>query len=210
MARSRRHRAIVRLSVNLVVTLSLALAACGEEPQHGQAQRIALDAVQQAGEQPLRSPVTTDAAWRVDANGNTIRFGTTEDAPMLSLACDLSARPQAITLIRHVPSKPGQSALFPVIGNGRISRFLADAKLNEGEWRWEATLTAADEQLDVFAGSRDVEATLPGGGTLVIAGSTIPAQFLAWCRAGGKGTDAAADATAPVDAGVATSAPPVR
>ena len=33
--------------------------------------------------------------------------------------------------------------MFPVIGNGTISRFKADAALEDGEWRWQATVPAA-------------------------------------------------------------------
>ena len=166
--------------------LAALLAACSAEPAPEQTQRISMEAARQNSAQPIPSPDTSEALWRVDANGHTIRFGVVEDGPMLSLACDLSAKPEQIRVIRHVQGKPGQTALFPVIGNGRISRFLVDARLNEGEWRWEGSLPAADEQLEVFAGPRDVEATLPGGGTLLIGGSSIPGEFVNWCRAGGK------------------------
>jgi hypothetical protein len=46
-------------------------------------------------------------------------------------------------------------------------------------------LPASDPSLDVFTGPRELEATLPGGGSLLIAGSRIPASFVTWCRAGG-------------------------
>jgi len=77
-------------------------------------------------------------------------------------------------------------ALFPVLGNGMISRFQIDAVLHDGEWRWEGTLPAADPQLEVFTGPRELQATLPGGGSLVIEGSRIPGEFVEWCRAGGR------------------------
>jgi len=73
-----------------------------------------------------------------------------------------------------------------VIGNGMISRFKVDATLTDREWRWEGALPAADSQLDVFTGPREIEATLPGGGSLLIEGSRIPGEFVSWCRAGGK------------------------
>ena len=40
-------------------------------------------------------------------------------------------------------------------------------------------------ELDVFTGQRNIEATLPGSGTLKIAGSSLPREFLQWCRLGG-------------------------
>ena len=81
---------------------------------------------------------------------------------------------------------PGQTALFPIYGNGVRSRFLADATLADEEWRWEARLPASSPQLDVFAGPRQLIATLPGKGMLEIEGSRIPGEFVEWCRAGGR------------------------
>jgi hypothetical protein len=89
-----------------------------------------------------------------------------------------------LEIIRHVPARPGQQALFPVLGAGPISRFKLDAALANGEWRWQGSLPAGDPQLDVFTTSGSIEATLPGGGTLLIGGSRIPGEFVRWCRQG--------------------------
>jgi hypothetical protein len=47
-------------------------------------------------------------------------------------------------------------------------------------------LPASDPQLDVFTGPGELQATLPGGGTLLIEGSRVPGEFVTWCRAGGR------------------------
>ncbi len=60
------------------------------------------------------------------------------------------------------------------------------ARREGNEWRWEAHVPAADPQLDIFEGTRELTATLPGRGMLEIAGSRIPGEFVAWCRAGGE------------------------
>jgi hypothetical protein len=39
----------------------------------------------------------------------------------------------------------------------------------------------------VFEDAQSLEATLPGGGTLKIAASGVPGEFLQWCRARGQG-----------------------
>ena len=65
--------------------------------------------------------------------------------------------PVTLTVIRHVPARPGQKALFPVLGNGTISRFKVDAALSDGEWRWEGALPASDSQFDVFAGTAELD-----------------------------------------------------
>ncbi|RJY07963.1 hypothetical protein D6201_00075 [Aurantiacibacter aquimixticola] len=162
------------------------LAACGQQQSaEAQPESMALD---DTGPPPARgdaSPDTSDASWRVAEDGQSIRFGDGDEAPLLSLKCDLSGDPQQFSIVRHADALPGQSALFPFVGNGMRSRFFADAVLSDGEWRWEAKLPADDPQLDIFEGNRRLTATLPGRGMLEISGSRIPGEFLAWCRSGG-------------------------
>jgi hypothetical protein len=176
--------------ISRVPLLSLAcaaLAACGDEPEAPmQAQRVSFDEARARVAEPLPSPDTRAATWSVSGDRRAIDFGPPGGAPLLTLACNLRETPATLTLVRHVPSRPGQKALLPVIGNGTISRFKVDAALSEGEWRWEGRFPATDPQLDVFTGPRELEATLPGGGTLQIAGSRIPGEFVNWCRAGGR------------------------
>ena len=163
------------------------LAACGDgadapvEPQ-----RISLDEARAKVAEPLPSPDTEGAAWTVTDNGQAIDFGQAGAEPFLTLACDLRAAPATLTIIRHVEARPGPKALFPVLGNGMVSRFKVDAALDEGEWRWEGEFQASDPQFDVFTGPLELQATLPGGGSLLIAGSRIPGEFVKWCRAGGR------------------------
>jgi len=170
-----------------LLSLTLLLAACGEGGDAPvQAQRISLEDARAKVAEPLLSPDTEGAGWTVSADQQAIAFARPGAGPFLTLACDLRKAPATLTIVRHVPTRPGQKALFPVIGNGSISRFKVDAALSEGEWRWEGDLPASDSQFDVFAGTGELEATLPGGGTLLIEGSRIPGEFVTWCRAGGQ------------------------
>ncbi len=171
--------------VPLAPTLLL-LAGCGDAAPQRPA-RISLDEVRQQSEEPLASPDTAKAAWIVRGDGQAVDFGAKAAAPLLSLECDLRGAPVSVAVVRHAPARPGLTALFPVLGNGGIERFKVDAGLVDGEWRWQAVLPAQDPQLDVFVGQADLEATLPGGGTLAIEGSRVPGEFVTWCRAGGKG-----------------------
>lgn len=167
--------------------LPLLLAACGQSEQAPvQAQRFSLDAARHVPAAPTRSPDTKGDAWSVSGSGQAIDFGPPGGAPLLTLACELRQPPARLRIVRHVQAGPGQKALFPVMGNGTISRFKLDAALHDGEWRWEGALPAGDPLLDVFTGPRELEATLPGGGTLLIDGSRIPGEFVNWCRAGGR------------------------
>ncbi|MXO71235.1 hypothetical protein [Alteraurantiacibacter buctensis] len=168
------------------MTLALLLAACGE--QGGPVQRVDL---QDSGTVlPVvlpRSPDTSQALWLPSADRQALVYGNRGAAPLLTLACAARTTPPRLTIIRHAPALPGQTALFPVIGNGERSRFPVDAREVAGEWRWQVALPADDARWNVFAGSRQLLATLPGGGTLDIAGSRMPGAFLEWCRAGGTG-----------------------
>ncbi|WAT17783.1 hypothetical protein OZN62_12835 [Aurantiacibacter sp. MUD11] len=170
----------------LPAILLLSLAACDRQPavpQEG-VQRVALDeAARETMAEP--SPDTSGARWSVAGDGQAIAFGYVEEEPFLTLACEVEADPPEMVIIRHATALPGQGALFPVLGNGMSSRFLVDATLGEGGWHWEARLPAEDPQLEVFEGTRDLIATLPGRGTLEIGGSRIPGEFVEWCRAGG-------------------------
>ena len=170
------------------IALCALLAACGGDGDDApvQAQRISLDEARGKPAEPLRSPNTEGARWTVTNDDQAISFGQPDAEPWLTLACDLRRAPATLTVVRHLQAQPGQKALLPVIGNGTISRFKVDAALHDGEWRWEGVLPASDPQLDVFTGPREIEATLPGGGTLKIEGSRIPGEFVNWCRAGGR------------------------
>jgi hypothetical protein len=153
----------------------------------------------------LQSPDNKAASWKGTAAGQAIDFGLAGEPAMMTLACDLRTTPAQLRIVRHVVGRPGAKALFPVIGNGTISRFRLDAMLHEGEWRWEGALPASDPLLDVFTGPRALEATLPGGGSLQIAGSRIPGEFVNWCRAGGRvqraeAAEKADEAKAPIPA----------
>ncbi len=176
------------------LSLSIMLASCGggDDPAPSE-QRIAFADVRRLAGEPAPSPNTANAAWKVTADGQAIDFGVPNAKPFLTLGCSLRDNPPQLTIVRHMVARPGQQALFPVIGNGTISRFSVDATLADGEWRWQGALPASDPRLDVFTGSREIEATLPGGGTLLIAGSRVPGEFIRWCRAGGRLKDALKD-----------------
>ena len=167
----------------------LALAACSQEepPAPVQAERMTLsDAGNGApSSTPLTLPDLTDTRWTVDEDGQAIHFGLSDDDPLLSLDCRLDTATPEMHIIRHAKTRPGMKALFPVQGNGLRSRFLADAALENGEWRWEAVVPADDPSLEVFTGPRELKATMPGAGMMEIPGSRIPGEFITWCRAGG-------------------------
>ena len=174
----------------LIVATLLSLVACDPAEEPVDPQRISLDAARGEAREPLASPDTADARWTVAPNGQAVAFGNAGERPFLSLACRVKDDPPTIRVIRHAEARPGEKALFPVIGNGTISRFKADAALEDDEWRWQAVVPADDALLEVFTGAREIEATLPGAGSLIISGSRVPGEFIAWCRRGGAVSEA--------------------
>ena len=174
----------------LIVATLLPLAACDRAEEPDDPQRISLDAARGEAREPLASPDTDDARWTVAPDGQAVAFGNAGERPFLSLACRVKDDPPTIRVIRHAEARPGEKALFPVIGNGTISRFKADAALEDDEWRWQAVVPADDALLEVFTGAREIEATLPGAGSLIISGSRVPGEFIAWCRRGGAVSEA--------------------
>jgi hypothetical protein len=171
----------------LYLSLSVAVAGCdGSADTPVQGQRIALEDARTQVREPLASPDTADASWTVAENGQAIQFGNQGAPPFLTLSCRIRHDPPRIRIIRHALARPGEKALFPMLGNGTIARFKVDATLTDNEWRWEGAVAANDPLLEVFTGPRDIEATLPGAGTLAIGGSRIPGEFINWCRAGGE------------------------
>jgi len=175
---------------SLLLVILLPLVACDRAPEPVDAQRVSLDEARGGAREPLASPDTENARWTVAPNGQAIAFGNAGARPFLSLACRVKDDPPTIRVIRHVEARPGEKALFPVIGNGTISRFKADAALEDDEWRWQAVVPADDALLEVFTGTREIEATLPGAGSVIIAGSRVPGEFISWCRRGGAVSEA--------------------
>lgn len=174
-----------RFSIPSALVLLVAVSACSEQPQ---VERIELGEVETGpGLSVSLSPDSVGAIWTISPDGKGLRFGKTPDAPYLTLFCHVTDKaPPQLSLIHHAQSEPGAKALFPVIGNGIISRFPLDATLLREGWRWENRFPASSPDFDVFMGTREIQATLPGGGMLMIEPSALPREFIEWCRRNGE------------------------
>jgi hypothetical protein len=174
------HRGAVKSWVAPFV-LVFALTAChrGAAP----VERISLDEARGGPEAPISAPDTKDAAWTVSADGKRIDFALPGGKPLLTLECRMGGAVPVVRIERHVRSRPGESALFPVLGSGPNARFLLAAAEEGGEWLWRGDVPVTDSQLDVFKAGK-LEATLPGGGSLLIAASPMPGELVDRCREG--------------------------
>ena len=167
------------MKARLAMAAMLLLAACHRA--NAPVQRISLDSAAQGPEAPIASPDTKGAAWTVSADGQRADFGMAGQAPFLTLECRANDTPPHVRIIRYVRSRPGESALFPVLGSGPNARFKLDAAQEAGAWVWRGDVPVSDAQLEVFHSGR-LEATLPGGGSLIVAVSPVPGELVARCR----------------------------
>lgn len=167
----------------LIIIPAILLTAC-DQPQ---VERVELGAAESVSEFALTpSPDSEGAIWRIAGDGKGLAFGQEGAPPFLSITCQLAEdTPPQLSIIRHAQSGLGAKALFAVLGNGIISRLKVDAALADEGWRWEGHYPADAPDWDVFTGPRDIEATLPGAGTLKLAGSGLPREFITWCRRNG-------------------------
>lgn len=173
--------------------LALALAACsqsqsrqvtGNSPESpAYPARLPLNAlVLDVGSAPQQP---AGGEWR--AANNALQFGLPGQQDLFALACHRSADGAAsLRISRLTRAETGAKALFALIGNGHIARLPLDAvRAGEtGEWRGE--IPAADDRLDVLLGHNQIEATLPGGGKLMLPASSEPGRLLTACRAGDR------------------------
>ena len=119
------------MRVAFILLLGL-LSACERQtplPPQGPVQRVALEEGNSRQAMAEVSPDTSDAGWTVTDNGQAIRFRRYGRAAPPDAGLRRGCR--AARIHHHPPRQayPGQTALFPVIGNGIISRFLVDAML---------------------------------------------------------------------------------
>ncbi len=172
-----------------LVLLSLSLGACSQSqsrqvvenaPDGAYPARMALGAISLPMERAPAQP--EGGAWQ--AAGNILRFGVPGQADLLALRCVPAGAggTAAIEISRRTRSENGAKALFALIGNGRVTR-LPVASVRGGEnGEWRGSLALDDARLDVLKGGNRIEATLPGGGTLMLPASTEPGRLLAACR----------------------------
>lgn len=119
--------------------------------------------------------------WR--AEGQSLHFAVPGGADLFALSCTHAPDGTAALSIRRTTrAEAGAKALFALIGNGRIARLPLDAVSGGENGEWQGVLPADDPRLDVLKGGNRIEATLPGGGTLMLPASLEPGRLLTACR----------------------------
>lgn len=168
---------------------ALLLAACSQSPEAPAPQPDRpIDAVRVAlpSPGPLPAPRASDARAVWTGGGTAAAFGYLGEEPLVTLAC----RSGQIVVTRHALAEDRAQALFALIGNGKILRLPVDAVRLPGAAYpvWQGALAADDPRGEVFLAGA-VEATLPGAGTIVLAGGGAMQELVQGCRvSAGAGT----------------------
>lgn len=132
--------------------------------------------------EPLASPDTTGAAWANSAQPDRLLYGKPGERPLLAIECSDQAGAPRITYTRFAAADPHAKAMIALIGNGNVARLPIDATQRNGAWLWQGTVDAHEPTLDALTGNREVQATVPGAGSVILNPSTLPGDLVERCR----------------------------
>ncbi|WP_336987034.1 hypothetical protein [Altererythrobacter aquiaggeris] len=169
----------------LAVISVAALCACNPPAAGEVDERDTTEAAGLGPLAPLASPDTQDAVWGTGTGERRLIYGNPGQPPLISLACENFNTDKAVVrIVRYVPGQSGAKALFALVGNGTVSRLKMDSRWTGKGWQWESAVDPASPDLDVLTGIRSVEATLPGGGSVILNPSQAPRDLINQCRSG--------------------------
>jgi len=167
---------------SLSALLLEALAACRPAASDGYVQWIDLAANDRGPRVEPTSPQVEGAIWASSGGPERIVFGKPGAPPFLALACIGTGSARAIEVTRFAQTDPEAKGMMALVGNGHVERLKIDAEYNGRGWLWRGRYRPADTRLEAFTGTRKLELTIPGAGTLVLEGSTDPGQLIELCR----------------------------
>ncbi len=158
------------------------LAACRPPASDGYVQRIELGAGNDRPRVLETSPDVDGAIWASGGGPERIVFGKPGAPPYFALACTGSAGDRAVEITRFAATDARAKGMVALIGNGHAERLKIDAKWNGRGWLWHGRYRPDDTRLDALTGTRKLEVTIPGAGTLALEGSTRPGELVQLCR----------------------------
>lgn len=177
------------------------LAGCNPPAADDYLARVGV-AERDAPSPPILSPDTANAIWAPSAaNPRRLLYGVPGQQPMFALECGKADGVPLITYTRFAAADPHAEAVLALIGNGYVERLHIDAVRAGRGWRWQGAAPAASTSFEGLTGGRQVEATVPGAGSLILNPSPLPGEFIQRCRG-------AAPPVAPGSAPGATGAAP--
>ena len=166
----------------LPVLILAALAACRPPASDGYVQRIELGADTDRPHVEPTSPQVEGAIWASSGGPERIVFGQPGQPPFLALACIRQGGMRAVEVTRFAETDAHAQGMMALVGNGHVERLKIDAEYNGRGWLWRGRYRPGDTRLDALTGTRKLELTIPGAGTLVLQGSNEPGQLIELCR----------------------------
>lgn len=189
-----------RIRALLAAATSLAVTACNPPAAESYVARVPMGA-REAPSPPIDSPDTDGAVWApATGDPNRIVFGKPGQPLLFALSCSVDRGVPLLRYTRHAAADPYAKAILALIGNGHVVRFKIDAARTGAKWRWEGSTPAASPEWEVLTGGRQVEATVPGAGSLILNPSPLPGELVTRCRSLAR---PAAPVSAPAEAGAA-------
>lgn len=162
--------------------LLLLLAACQPPAADDYLERgLAKDSLPQASD-PLPSPDTTGAIWAPAQEEGRLLYGVPGQTPFLAMQCEGTGEKARLTFTRFVRADREAQAMMALVGNFHALRLPVDSTWNGRAWLWQGEVSASDPELEVLTGPREVEATVPGAGTVVLNPSPLTRELVDSCR----------------------------
>ncbi|MBX7482450.1 hypothetical protein [Qipengyuania qiaonensis] len=158
------------------------LVACKPPASDDYVERARIDEPARGPSEPIDSPDTEDAIWAPAGEGARLLYGKPGDRPLFAIECLSDGSEPMLGYTRFARADAHSKAILALIGNGHVSRLKIDAAQVGNVWRWEGAVEVNDSRLDVLTGSREVEATVPGAGSLVLNSSALPGELVERCR----------------------------
>lgn len=155
----------------------LLVTACKPPASDEYVTRERIAAERDAPRAPIDSPDTEGAVWAYSQDRERLLYGKPGATPLMALACEDGV----LRYTRFVEADAHAKAVLAMIGNGHVERFWIDAEQDGEAWIWRGRTPADDPRLEVLTGPRTVEATVPGGGSIILNPSRLPAQFITDC-----------------------------
>ena len=166
----------------LAALVLVALAACRPPASDRYVQRIELGVDTGRPHVEAVSPDVQGAIWASSGGPARIVFGKPGEPPYLALACTGSGSNRAVEVTRFAQTDPHAKGMMALIGNGHVERLKIDASWNGRGWLWQGRYRPEDTRLDALTGTRRLELTIPGAGTLKLEGDPRPGELIELCR----------------------------
>lgn len=159
------------------------LAACNPPAADDYVARVGVTG-RTAPSPPILTPDTTGAMWAPSpANPLRLLYGKPGERVLFALECRQGKREPVLEYTRFAVADPHAKAILAFVGNGHVARLKIDATRQGPRWLWQGRDLATSLDFEALTGGRQVEATVPGAGSLILNPSQAPGELVRQCRA---------------------------